>query len=337
MKSLYKISILIVATGLIFASCTKTASKSGGNNTPPPELNGTVQNDIRYGSNVDYYGNNVDLKLDLYTPDKTLAQSNGKYPLYVWVHGGAFLIGEKSEGANEMILMTNQGFISAAINYRLGWDRDMNGDMCSGDSASLKEAIYRAIQDVNASLRFLVANADKYKIDTSKIFIGGSSAGGVAILNTHYITQDYANQMVPGAIAKFGYINSADNNLKNTFTIKGIVSEWGGINDEMRLNKGNTVPTIFFHGELDDVIPYDIGTVFQCPDQLPAYGAKPLYDRVTSLGFEAQAYIDPNGGHGVYDDGFRANYASAFLKSIIKSNEQSGFHIVDGPDFVRGD
>lgn len=334
MRRLYTISFLIAAAGLTFTSCTKTNIRTNPNNTPV--LNGTVQKDIVYGSNVDYYGNNEDLKFDLYTPEASMAQANGKYPLYVWVHGGAFLVGGKADGANEMIMMTNNGFISAAINYRLGWNRDQDADMCSGDSASLKEAIYRAIQDLNASIRFLVANADKYKIDTSEIFVGGSSAGGVTILNTKYITQEYANQMVPGAIAKFGYLNSADNNLKNTFTIKGMVSEWGGINDQNRLNAANVVPTIFFHGELDNVIPYDIGTVFQCPDQLPVYGAKPLYNRITSLGSNAEAYIDPNSGHGVYDDQFRADKATAFLKDIIKKNRKSGFYIVDGPDFVNG-
>ena len=332
MKKKLLIAFSLISTGLFISSCTKNTT--GKNVSTTPVLNGTVEKDISYGSNVDYFGNTQNLTLDVYKPNTPLAGANGKFPLYLWVHGGAFLVGGKSDGENELIRMANNGFVSVGINYRLGWDRNPDADQCSGDSTSLKEAIYRAIQDLNASLRFMVGNADKYNIDTANIFIAGASAGGVAILNTVYINQDYANLMVPNALSRFGGINNADNNYNNTFTVKGMASEWGGINDEMRITASNVVPTIFFHGELDNVVPYNIGTVFQCPDQLPVYGAKPLYSRLTSLGVAAQAYVDPNGGHGVYTDDFRANYISAFFRNLINKNNVSGFHFVDGPVYT---
>lgn len=346
MKKIYQLITIALAGSLIMISCTKNTSVKNNfqGNTPPPVLNGTVQNDIFYGRNVDYFGNTEDLKLDLYTPadtvasiiTKTSSKGTGKRPLYVWVHGGGFLVGGKDGGVAEMTYMTNRGFICAAINYRLGWNRDRTGDRCSGDSSSLKEAIYRTIQDLNASIRFLVANADKYGIDTSNIFIGGQSAGGVAILNTAYINQDYASQMVPNAIARFGRIDNADNNLTNTFTIKGLESMWGGLNDPSRINAANALPTIFFHGELDNVVPYDIGTVYQCPDQLPVYGAKPLYATLGNYQVPALAYIDPNAGHGAYTDEFRANNTADFFISVMQGNPITGYNYVDGPPY-RGD
>ena len=337
MKKVYQFPLILIAASLIIFSCTKNAGRLGNPDEPIlPVLNGTVQKDISYGSNTDYYGSITDLKLDLYTPDISLAGTNGKFPLYVWVHGGGFLIGGKEGGDTQMVMMANQGFISAAINYRLGWSRDREGDPCSGDSVSLKEAIYRSLQDLNASIRFLVANADKYNIDTGNIFLGGQSAGGVAILNATYITQEYANQAVPGAITNFGYLDNADNNLTNTFTVKGLESMWGGLNTDLRITNENAVPTIFFHGQLDYTVPYDIGTVYECPDQLSVYGAKPLYDRITSFGVAAQAYIDPNGGHGVYTDQYRTDNTGTFFKSIMNKNTQTGYYFVDGPVYRGG-
>ena len=337
MKKINQFSTFILAASLIIASCTKTATRSNsGNNNPPLAFNGTVQKDISYGSNVDYFGITEDLKLDLYTPAPTANGKNGKFPLYVWVHGGGFLVGGKAGGDTQMILMANKGFISAAINYRLGWNRDRTAEQCSGDSTSLKEAIYRAVQDLHASIRFLVANADKYNIDTNYIFIGGQSAGGVDILNTAYINQDYANLMVPNAIARFGLLDRADNNLTNTFTIKGLESMWGGLNTDQLITAANAIPTIFFHGELDNVVPYDIGTVYQCPDQLPVYGTKPLYARLSSLSVPALAYIDVNAGHGAYTDEFRADNTAIFFQSIMDGNPITGYKYVDGPPY-RGD
>lgn len=332
MKNLYSPFFSITVACLLFSACSKKAVTNNISNAPV--LNGTLISNVKYGSNVDYYGVNQDLVLDVYKPNASLIRKNGKFPLYLWVHGGAFILGDKTDGSNEMIRMANNGFLAVAINYRLGWSRSPEGAQCSGDSTSLKEAIYRAIQDLNASLRYLVANADKYNIDTANIFVAGASAGGVTILNTKYITQDYASLMVTNAVSRFGRIDNADNNYTNTFTIKAMTCEWGGINDQMRITNLNAIPTIFLHGALDNVVPFNIGTVFQCPDELPVYGSKPLYNRLISLGITAEAYVDPNGSHGVYTDEFRSEKISLFLNAIMNKDAVSGFYLVDGPVYT---
>jgi carboxylesterase type B len=48
---------------------------------------------------------------------------------------------------------------------------------------------YMAAQDVSAAVRFFKANADKYRIDTNRIFLLGQSAGAVAILHALYMTR----------------------------------------------------------------------------------------------------------------------------------------------------
>ena len=307
-------------------SCSKQ-KKIGRTPTPVPlPFDGKIINDIVYGNNVDYFGVKEDLDMDIYQPASIVNGQVDKLPLYVYVHGGGFLVGAKGGGDSLMKLMAAKGFIGSTINYRLGWDRNRDGtDPCSGDSTQLKLAIYRAIQDLRASLRFMVAHANEYHIDTNWIFISGASAGAVTILNSTYVDQAYADKLLPGAKDTMGTLDNATNKLTNTFTVKGLGSLWGGLNTDVIINETNAVPTIFFHGELDNVVPYNIGTVYQCPEQLPVYGSKPIYDRLQTFGVSAVAHIDPLGGHGVYDPFFTSDNMACFFQSLIDNNPKVGF------------
>jgi acetyl esterase/lipase len=103
-------------------------------------------------------------RLDLYLPDK----AEGRLPLVVWIHGGAWQAGDK-EGCPALPLLT-KGYAVASINYRLS-----------------QHAVFPAqIEDCKAAIRWLRANAAKYHLDPEHIGVWGSSAGGhlVAMLGT---------------------------------------------------------------------------------------------------------------------------------------------------------
>lgn len=99
-------------------------------------------------------------KLDLYIPNTGL----DSYPLIIWIHGGAFLMGDKA-AANEVSMinkLVSRGFAVASINYRFS-----------------SEAIYPAqIKDCKAAVRFLRANASQYHLNTDQFISWGGSAGG---------------------------------------------------------------------------------------------------------------------------------------------------------------
>ena len=107
-------------------------------------------------------------KLDVYIP----ATGSGPFPVVVMVHGGGFMMGDKSDGTglagvNELLAA---GYAVASTNYRL-----------SG------EAVFPAqINDAKAAIRFLRASAGKYNLNPDKIGAWGASAGGnlVALLGT---------------------------------------------------------------------------------------------------------------------------------------------------------
>jgi acetyl esterase/lipase len=93
-------------------------------------------------------------KLDLYLPPGEAR------PLIVYVHGGAFLAGDKGERVPIEYLA--EGYVVASINYRL-----------SGD------ALFPAqIEDCKAAVRWLRANAVTYGLDPNRFAAFGPSAGG---------------------------------------------------------------------------------------------------------------------------------------------------------------
>jgi len=98
-----------------------------------------------------------DLHLDLFRPEKP-----GKYTALILVHGGGWSSGNKSMQVPLALQIAAEGYVTASVEYRLS-----------------PESLYpAAVYDLKAAIRYLRANASTYNIDTDRIAISGSSAGG---------------------------------------------------------------------------------------------------------------------------------------------------------------
>jgi acetyl esterase/lipase len=96
--------------------------------------------------------------LDLYLPD-----GPGPFPLVINIHGGGFMMGDKGMlDAPIAKALLARGIAVASIDYRL-----------SGEAR-----FPAAIEDAKAAVRFLRANAARYKIDPERFLAFGQSAGG---------------------------------------------------------------------------------------------------------------------------------------------------------------
>lgn len=167
----FKTVCMVSILGLLFTACN-TPTNIHNKNTPMAEpipntqtvgklvtelpVNTQIITDVVYKS-----VNHRDLKLDIYLP----AQFHANKPLVVWVHGGAWRRGNKSDfptrNMNLAKTLLNQGYAIASIEYRL-----------SG------EAIFPAqIQDVNDAIHFLANHAEKYGWHADNIMLAGRSAG----------------------------------------------------------------------------------------------------------------------------------------------------------------
>ena len=105
------------------------------------------------------YGDSGDETFDLYIP-----KSNDKqYPLIIWIHGGAFVGGDKKDVVYLAEALAYNGYAVASINY-----------------TRAPEASYPVpIRQLSDACEFLINQTytDSDKIDTEHIFLAGDSAG----------------------------------------------------------------------------------------------------------------------------------------------------------------
>jgi acetyl esterase/lipase len=152
------VAVLIVA--LAFALAQSLGNTSGA---------AVVPRDTTRLIDVPYVENGHERqKLDLYVP----GNASGPVPVIVWIHGGGWRQGGKH--ADRMFpLVTSfvaDGFAVASINHRFS-----------------RQAIFPAqIHDAKSAVRWLRANAGKYRLDPTRFVAWGASSGGhlAALLGT---------------------------------------------------------------------------------------------------------------------------------------------------------
>lgn len=107
-------------------------------------------------------------KLDVYLPD----DSEGPYPVMVYVHGGAFFFGSKEMDDLQPILYgLDRGYAVVSINYTL--------IDCTVGKDTIEESVFpQALYEAKAAIRWIRANAKIYNFDPDKIAVLGTSAGG---------------------------------------------------------------------------------------------------------------------------------------------------------------
>ncbi|HNP47899.1 MAG TPA: alpha/beta hydrolase fold domain-containing protein [Bacteroidia bacterium] len=295
--------------------------------------------EIRVDSNITYANpihaftqQIVDLKMDIYYPDLSI-DSLALRPFILLIHGGAFLGGNRTEKSYECMEYARRGFVSATIDYRLGWNcsaTDLLGIcvLCQGGNADIMTATYCAAQDARAAMRHIFSNASTYRIDTSALFIGGESAGGITALHATFWDQSEANSFDPNALSRAGSLDTAGNSIPSSYSIKAVINSCGAISkDSALLNNGN-IPIINFHDEFDCVVPTQYGQVISCICQ-PFYwtaGSSIIYSKLTANNICTQYYQVPlSVNHCSYSKPELISKASCFLKSLFCQSCQSGF------------
>jgi acetyl esterase/lipase len=211
-------------------------------------------NDLGYGSAPGLDGSPEALKLDIYQPDGDDATAR---PALVWVHGGGYSDGDKSEGPSAEMAdaFARRGYVTVSINYRL-----LVPDGCDGNGTVPMEcltAAVAAIHDGQAAVRWLRANAGTYRIDPDRIGIGGESAGAITAVGVGIIAD------VPGDSGNPGYPSN----------VNGWVSISGGVPAGVFVT-ADDAPGFLFSGTADDVVPHEWSV--QTADAMQSAGV-PVY------------------------------------------------------------
>ena len=212
---------------------------------------GDMKMDIEYGK----AGDEVQ-KLDVNSPN-----GDGPFPIAIIVHGGGWTRGDK-QGDEKVLFgpLTDANFVVVSINYRL----------------APKNKWPACIDDVLTAIKWVKANATKYKGDTDKIALFGYSAGGqLACLAAVIAEKETAVQVVVGLAAPTDLVfdslrrGNISSYLKDLFGLQGadvntpqtvqIIWDASPIN---HLHKG-LPPFLLVHGTAHKSVPYQLSLNFQ--------------------------------------------------------------------------
>jgi acetyl esterase/lipase len=111
-------------------------------------------------------GGDVELTLDLARP----ADGSGPFPAVVFIHGGSWIQGSKADYDFPLESAAARGYAAVTVDYRLTDE--------SLPSGKARYPFPAQINDVKCAVRWLRANAAKYRIDQDHIGVLGFSAGG---------------------------------------------------------------------------------------------------------------------------------------------------------------
>jgi dienelactone hydrolase len=135
-----------------------------------PATDVTVVADQVYGTAPDHLGRTVSLALDLYLPPPG---GPALRPTVVLVHGGGFKSGSRANLATVATEYARRGYVAASISYRLRPNSTPEETLAAATDA---------VDDGMEAVRWLKANAATYGIDTTRIGMLGTSAGGAIAL-----------------------------------------------------------------------------------------------------------------------------------------------------------
>lgn len=131
----------------------------------------------------------LQLYTDVYQP---VGDTLAKRPAIVWIHGGGFFTGNRDGMGDVAAEWARRGYVTLSISYRLD-----PGNKCQQvqdgtitdpvqletETARCQRAIFAAQNDAFSALGWLRRHAAEFKVDTSRLVVGGSSAGAVTAVN----------------------------------------------------------------------------------------------------------------------------------------------------------
>jgi para-nitrobenzyl esterase len=251
MKKIYLLIFTGLFTSFSYGQCI------GGRYASDVFTSVDITSDIVYGSNITNGGDSFTLDMDIYEPT---GDNETARPLIIWAHGGSFISGSKTD--NDVVTLADRfvkkGYVFASINYRLGINWPFNQNNAT-------KAVVRAVQDMKASIRFFYedrATTDTYKIDTTKIYIGGTSAGAITALHLAYLDQEceILEFISTSELNDLGGIEGTSGYAGYSTEIQGVISLAGALASYGWIETGD-VPLCSTHGTNDGIVQYNRGFV----------------------------------------------------------------------------
>ena len=220
-------------------------------------------------------------RLDLYVPRNATEAT----PVLMYFHGGFWVRGSKDASMLNILPYLEMGWAVVNVGYRLG-------------RTSLAPA---AVEDARCALRWVVRNAQQYRLDTTRIVTTGHSAGGHLSLMTGMLTPEAGlDDRCPGpeplgvaAIIDWYGPTDVGDQLEGPNRQNAVVEWFGGMPDRFEVAervspltyvRADLPPILTIHGDADVTVPY-------------AHAVR-LHAALESAGAKHELHTVPGGGHG---------------------------------------
>ena len=298
--------------------------------------------DIPFNFAFEWFTEDIDLTMDIYEGDGDTLTNR---PVIIFMHSGAFFEGSKE--ADDMVALSissaKMGYVAVSISYRLGYN--------IFSSYSAERAIYRALQDVSAAVRYLREHHSDYGIDYNNIFIWGSSAGAFSGIHLSYMEEE--DRMASTFVNNWGWdpdlgcIDCSGNDFDHDRKPRAVIACWGGILNLDWINEGDGIPVTMFHGVADSIVPFNEGFPFTNGYLLPwLYGSNLVFNKLSSLNIESELHAPENMPHEYWgtfsgdwlEDGPNENFAIikedaySFLYDLIYTPQIQPLTLLSPPD-----
>lgn len=230
---------------------------------------GDVDTDLAYGPHGRH-------RLDLY-----LRPGPGPHPLIVFIHGGGHVVGDKSSFGLQLILpfVSRAGYSVASINYRLA-------------PAHRHPA---QVEDARTAVRWLRANAARFRIDPDRVAVSGASAGGH--IATFLAFTPCAGDPAGDAVARqscrpvtvVNFFGTTDLRARRDPFIDALLGrraapEAKAAASPITLVTPDDPPTLSLHGTADRLVPYRQSVA--------------LHETLSAAGVANRLITVEGGGHG---------------------------------------
>lgn len=247
-----------------------------------------VTKNIVYARKKQSDGAWINLRYDIYQP---FGDTLSKRPIMLLIHGGAYLK-LLDQNSPDIVLMCDyfakRGYICVSIDYRQ--EPNLLGLL---NEEIMVKAVSRALIDTKDAVDHLMLtyqNGNPYRIDTSRAFIGGVSAGGVSSMFISYLDslQQLPAQYQQWIIEANG--DSADYILRHKFDLvkpKACISVSGAVSDTNWI-VNNGIDMLIVHGSADEIVPYNYGKPFNIPTLPILYGGKAQYPIMLRKGIRVE-------------------------------------------------
>jgi acetyl esterase/lipase len=257
----------------------------------------------------------VSLELDLLLP---VSETDTLTPMVIYVHGGGFSQGDRTGGHKMARHLEEHGIACASITYTL-YMEDKSFD-CDGVLSEKIKAIQIAASQLWHATGFLMKQSDQFRIDTSRIFIAGSSAGAETVLHAAHWDRNQMQLFDPVLYPDFRYA--------------GVIAGAGAIMDLNLITPENMIPTMAFHGDADPLVPYGIASHHYCPPESPGwlmlFGSHAIAEHLQTLGGTCELTTFQEGNHSFSGAYFHRDQQPIvdFIERVLAAESFNMYHTI---------